>query len=163
MGVHDIIDVLTDDVMKRLTVEGVPFRPGARELLLGLREAGIKTALVTMSMRRMAQSVVDLIDFDAFDLIIAGDDATRPKPFPDPYLQACEVLGVDVTDTIAIEDSPNGLRAALASGASSIGVPHMVSLTGVGAHVLWDTLQGRTVEDLTNFHAARAAARGGRR
>lgn len=163
MGVHDIVDFLTDDVMNRLVTEGVPFRPGAKELLRGLRDAGIKTALVTMSMRRMAESVVELIDFDAFDLIIAGDDATRPKPFPDPYLQACEALGVEVTDTVAIEDSPNGLRSAVASGASSIGVPHMVSLTGIGAHVLWDTLEGRTVEDVTNFHAARAAARGGRR
>lgn len=163
MGVHDIVDFLTDDVMNRLVTEGVPFRPGAKELLRGLRDAGIKTALVTMSMRRMAESVVELIDFDAFDLIIAGDDATRPKPFPDPYLQACEALGVEVTDTVAIEDSPNGLRSAVASGASSIGVPHMVSLTGIGAHVLWDTLEGRTVEDVTNFHAARAVARGGRR
>ena len=47
-----------------------------------------------MSMRRMADTVVDLIDFEAFDVVIAGDDATRPKPFPDPYLQACAALGV---------------------------------------------------------------------
>ncbi len=95
MGVRDIIDHLTDEVMRQLAHTGVPFRPGARELLADLREAGIKTALVTMSMRRMADTVVDLIDFEAFDVVIAGDDATRPKPFPDPYLQACEALGVE--------------------------------------------------------------------
>ena len=157
MSTDAIIDHLTEEVMRQLSETGVPFRPGARELLASLREAGIKTALVTMSMRRMAQTVVDLIDFDAFDVVIAGDDATRPKPFPDPYLQACEALGVAPHETVAIEDSPNGLRSAVASGASVIGVPLMVSLTGAGAHTLWDTLEGRTSDDVAAFHAAHRA------
>ena len=157
MGVHDIIDHLTDDVMRRLETTGVPFRPGARELLADLRAAGIKTGLVTMSMRRMADTVVDLIEFDAFDVVIAGDDSTRPKPFPDPYLQACEALGVTPAEVVAIEDSPNGLRSAVASGAAVIGVPLMVSLAGAGAHVLWPTLEGRTTADVAAFHAAHHA------
>ena len=155
MSTGAIIDRLTSAVMARFATDGIPWRPGARELLAEIREAGIKTALVTMSMRRMASTVADLIDFDAFDVIVAGDDANRPKPFPDPYLQACEALGVDIADAVAIEDSPNGLRAALASGAASLGVPHMVSLQGVGAHALWPTLEGRTVADLATVRTAR--------
>ena len=154
MSVDGIIDHLTDEVMRQLATTGVPFRPGARELLASLRAAGIKTGLVTMSMRRMATTVVDLIDFDAFDVIIAGDDATRPKPFPDPYLQACEALGVTPEEVVAIEDSPNGLRSAVASGAAVIGVPLMVSLAGAGAHTIWPTLDGRTVGHVAEFHAA---------
>ncbi|WP_343234362.1 HAD family hydrolase [Microbacterium salsuginis] len=157
MSVDAIIDHLTDEVMRQLAVTGVPFRPGARELLADLREAGIKTGLVTMSMRRMATTVVDLIDFAAFDAIVAGDDATRPKPFPDPYLQACEALGVDPAETVAIEDSPNGLRSAVASGAAVIGVPLMLSLEGAGAHAVWPTLDGRTADDLAAFHTAHHA------
>ena len=153
MGVHDIIERLTDDVMHQLAETGVPFRPGARELLADLREAGIKTALVTMSMRRMADTVVDLIDFEAFDVVIAGDDSTRPKPFPDPYLQACAALGVTPAETVAIEDSPNGLRSAVASGAAVIGVPLMVSIAGAGAHAVWSSLEGRTAQDVASFHA----------
>ena len=160
MSVPEIIDHLTDDVMRALGEDGVPFRPGARELLRALREAGIKTGLVTMSMRRMATTVVDLIDFEAFDVIIAGDDSTRPKPFPDPYLQACEALGVTPDEVVAIEDSPNGLRSAVASGAAVIGVPLMVSLAGAGAHTLWPTLDGRGVDDVAAFHAAHHARRG---
>nr|WP_127475237.1 HAD family phosphatase [Microbacterium sulfonylureivorans] len=162
MGVHAIIDHLTDDVMGQLSVTGVPFRPGARELLASLRDAGIKTGLVTMSMRRMAQTVVDLIDFEAFDVVIAGDDSTRPKPFPDPYLQACQALGVTPAEVVAIEDSPNGLRSAVASGAATIGVPLMVSIAGAGAHTVWPTLEGRTAQDVASFHAehrAKEAAR----
>lgn len=154
LSVPDIITHLTDAVMNQVETEGVPFRPGARELLRDLKDAGIKTALVTMSMRRMAASVVDLIDFDAFDVVIAGDDSTRPKPFPDPYLQACEALGVDPVETVAIEDSPNGLRSAVAAGCAVIGVPLMVSIAGAGAHAVWDSLDGRTVDDLARFHAA---------
>ncbi len=153
MGVRDIIDYLTDDVMAQLANTGVPFRPGARELLADLRAAGIKTGLVTMSMRRMADTVVDLIDFEAFDVVIAGDDATRPKPFPDPYLQACAALGVTPAETVAIEDSPNGLRSAVASGAAVIGVPLMVSIAGAGAHTVWSTLEDRTAQDVVDFHA----------
>lgn len=157
MGTHDIIAHLTDEVMRQLSTTGVPFRPGARELLGDLRAAGVKTALVTMSMRRMADTVVDLIDFDAFDVVVAGDESTRPKPFPDPYLQACDALGVTPDQAVAIEDSPNGLRSAVASGAATIGVPLMVSLTGAGAHALWPTLEGRTAADVASFHAAHRA------
>lgn len=158
MSADDIIDHLTDEVLRQLAETGVPFRPGARELLASLRDAGVKTGLVTMSMRRMADTVVDLIDFEAFDVVVAGDDATRPKPFPDPYLQACEALGVTPDEVVAIEDSPNGLRSAVASGAAVIGVPLMVSLAGAGAHALWPTLEGRTAGDLARFHADHRAA-----
>lgn len=160
MGITEIVDHLTDDVMGQLATKGVPFRPGARELLTSLREAGIRTALVTMSLRRMAESVVELIDFEAFDVIIAGDDATRPKPFPDPYLQACEALGIAPADAVAIEDSPNGLRSAVASGAATIGVPLMVSVAGAGAHAVWPTLEGRTADDIADFHRDHTARKG---
>ncbi|GAA3772337.1 HAD family phosphatase [Microbacterium kribbense] len=154
MAADAIVHRLTDDVLASLAREGVPFRPGARVLLQSLRAAGVRTAVVTMSMRRMAQQIVDLIEFDAFDVIIAGDDVTRPKPHPDPYLQACAALGVDVVDVVAIEDSPNGLRSAVASGAVSIGVPLMVSLAGVGADALWPTLAGRTADDIAAVFTA---------
>lgn len=154
MSTHAIIDFLTDHVMDQLAEKGNPFRPGARELLHDLRQAGVKTALVTMSMRRMATTVVDQIDFDAFDVIVAGDDATRPKPYPDPYLQACWQLDVEPADCVAIEDSPNGLRSAAASGAVTLGVPLMVSLVGAGAHGLWQSLEGRSAADIADFHAS---------
>jgi HAD superfamily hydrolase (TIGR01509 family) len=163
MGVSAIVDHLTDDVMQQLGSKGVPFRPGARDLLAELRAAGVRSALVTMSLRRMAESVVSLIDFDAFDVIIAGDEATRPKPFPDPYLQACELLGVEPEQTVAIEDSPNGIRSAVASGAAVIGVPHMVSVAGAGAHAVWPSLEGRTADDVGAFHRAHTARGAARR
>lgn len=156
MAVPAIVDHLTDEVMQQLRTEGVPFRPGAQALLASLRSAGVKTGLVTMSMSRMAHAVVDIIDFDAFDVVVAGDDVTRPKPHPDPYLQACAALGVDPADTVAIEDSPNGLRSAVAAGTVALGVPNIVSLEGMGARAIWPTLEGRAVDDLRELHARHA-------
>ncbi|HWS52429.1 MAG TPA: HAD family phosphatase [Microbacterium sp.] len=146
-----IVDHLTDRVAGTLRTQGVPFRPGARELLRDLKDAGIPTALVTMSLRRMALGVTDLIDFEAFDHVIAGDDVTEPKPHPEPYLRAAELLGIDIAHAVVIEDSPTGLQAGLASGAVTLGVPHVVSLDGLGAHELWPTLHGRTTADLADL------------
>jgi HAD superfamily hydrolase (TIGR01509 family) len=154
LSTEEIIDTLTASVMTALSEQGIPFRPGARELLADLRAAGVKTALVTMSLRRMALTVTELMDFDAFDLVVAGDDVVRPKPFPDPYLQACAALGVAPEDTVAIEDSPNGLRSAIAAGTTALGVPHMVSLTGIGASALWPSLDGRLAQDIAELHTA---------
>lgn len=159
MGAEEIVDHLTERVRVRLQQDGVPFRPGALQMLRSLRAAGVPTALVTMSLRRMAEDIVALIGFDAFDVVVGGDDVPRPKPFPDPYLQAAEALGVDIVDTVALEDSPTGLQAAIASRAVSIGVPHIVPLDELGADVLWDTLEGRTVADLTSEFARVRVAR----
>jgi HAD superfamily hydrolase (TIGR01509 family) len=151
MGAEAIISTLTDAVQEALRTQGVPFRPGAQELLQDLRSAGIRTGLVTMSLRRMALGVVDLIEFEAFDIVVAGDDVENPKPHPEPYLHAAALLGVDISDTVVIEDSPTGLRAGIASGAVALGVPHIVSLDGVGAHALWPTLAERRASDISEL------------
>lgn len=160
MEAEAIVSHLTDEVQALLRTEGVPFRPGARELLLDLRRAGIPTALVTMSLRRMALSVVDLIDFPAFDLVVAGDDVDNPKPHPEPYLQAAALLDIDIAEAIVIEDSPTGVRAGLASGAVTLGVPHIVSLDDLGAHELWPTLEGRSAADLVDLLDRRTSTTG---
>ena len=154
-----IVAKLTDDVRTALATQGVPFRPGAKELLRDLHAAGIRTALVTMSLRRMALSVVDLIEFDAFEYVVAGDDVENPKPNPDPYLKAAELLGVDIADALVIEDSGTGLRSGVASGAVTLGVPHMIPLDGFGAHALWPTLEGRSAADIIELYASARAAR----
>jgi HAD superfamily hydrolase (TIGR01509 family) len=156
---EEIVSTLTARVIAMCEEKGVPFRPGAVELLRDLRAAGVKTGLVTMSYRHMALSILDLIGFPAFDVVVAGDEVTRPKPFPEPYLQAADALDVDIADAVAIEDSPNGLRSAIASGAVALGVPNILPLDGLGAHALWPTLAGRTAADLGALHAEHARAR----
>ena len=112
-GVHltedEIVEHLTDRVLELIDANGLPWRPGARELLSELREAGVKTALVTMSVRRMAEHVAAQLGFDGFDTVVSGDDVTHAKPHPEPYLTAVERLGVDAAACVAIEDSAPGI------------------------------------------------------
>lgn len=157
MSAPDIIDHLTDRVSDALREQGPALRPGAREMLAALAQAGVPCALVTMSLRRMAQTVVAALPEALFSVIVAGDDATRPKPYPDPYLQACAALGVAPDRALAIEDSPTGVRSAVAAGVTTIGVPLLVSLEGTGAHTLWPTLAQRTPSDLAAVFATRGA------
>ena len=147
LAAEEIIDRLTAVVIEQLQI-ALPWRPGARELLFELRQAGVKTALVTMSMRRMAMAVVDGIGFDAFDVVVAGDDVEFGKPHPQAYLTAAALLGVDPTHCIAIEDSIPGLASAEAAGTKAIGVPNFVKLEELEGRILWPTLEGVTLKDL---------------
>jgi HAD superfamily hydrolase (TIGR01509 family) len=58
-----------------------------------------------------------------FPVLVAADEVPRPKPAPDMYLRACELLDVLPRDTLAFEDSMTGLRSAKAAGIRAIGVP----------------------------------------
>jgi HAD superfamily hydrolase (TIGR01509 family) len=154
---REIIDRLTDRVLAQLIELGVPWRPGAQELLGALRKAGIPTALVTMSVRRMAHHVADQIEFEGFDVVISGDDVTHSKPHPEAYLTAAAALGVDPNACLAIEDSEPGAASASAAGAVVLGVPFMVPIPDESVHATWTTLAGRGVDDLVDlFHTAGA-------
>ncbi len=153
MTEDEIIDHLTDRVIDQLVELGIPWRPGARELLTELRQAGIPTGLVTMSVSRMAHHVSDRLGFVGFDVVVSGDDVEHAKPHPAPYLQAAALLGVDIADCIAIEDSEPGIASAAASGATTVGVPFMIPISESDEYTLWPTLDGRTLVDLAGVHA----------
>ncbi|MGL4339855.1 MAG: HAD family hydrolase [Rhodoglobus sp.] len=145
---NQIIDNLTDRVLEQLIEFGVPWRPGARELLGELRELSIPTALVTMSVSRMAHHVAHQLGFLGFDVIISGDDVSHSKPHPEPYLLGAEKLGVAINDCLAIEDSLPGITSAKVAGAVVIGVPFMVDLEHSGADVMWASLEGKSIRDI---------------
>ena len=152
-----IVARLTARVQEQLAEHGVPWRPGARELLEALRQASVPTALVTMSVRSMADDVVRAIPFEAFDVIVTGDAVDNAKPHPEPYLAAAAALGVDVHDCVAIEDSPAGLTSAWSAGAVAVGVPNFISLDEAPAHVLWSTLADKSVADVVALLDVREA------
>lgn len=56
-----------------------------------------------------------------FTVIVAAEDVTHPKPHPEPYLSICEKLLVKPQRIVVIEDSLNGIRAALQAGTITIG------------------------------------------
>lgn len=147
LDAQQIIDRLTDSVIDKLQ-RSLPWRPGALELLMELRQAGVKTALVTMSMRRMALAVVEAIPFQAFDVVVAGDDVTHGKPHPEPYLKAAELLGVEPGECIAIEDSVTGLKSAETAGCLPLGIVNLMHLEQTGTRVIRPTLSDINLETL---------------
>jgi HAD superfamily hydrolase (TIGR01509 family) len=144
---EQIIQHLTDGVSSQLKQE-IFWRPGAKELLLLLRKSKIKTALVTMSMRRMAQQVADSVGFNAFDVIVAGDDVRHGKPHPEPYLKAAELLRVRPEECVAFEDSLTGLRSAEAANTKAVGIKNIVEIPMAPGRITWPTLEGVTINDL---------------
>jgi HAD superfamily hydrolase (TIGR01509 family) len=144
---EQIIEQLTDEVTAQLKQE-ILWRPGAKELLMLLRRKKVKTALVTMSMHRMAKQVVDSIGFDAFDVIVAGDDVIHGKPHPEAYLKAADLLGVKPEECVAFEDSISGLRSAEAAGTRAVGIKNIVDIPAEPGRLLWPTLEGVTMSDL---------------
>ena len=67
-----------------------------------------------------------------FDVIVDGSEVSRPKPAPDVYLRAAELLGISPRDCIVFEDSPVGVAAAVAAGMRVVGVrTHPSPLDGI--------------------------------
>ena len=142
-----IVERLLDGVIE-LCGEKLPWRPGARDLLVECRDAGIPAVLVTMSWRRLADAVLDAAPPGTFAGSVTGDEVSNGKPDPDPYLRAAALLGVDAADCLAIEDSPTGVASAHAAGCRTIAVPHVVEVHPPAGVVVLDTLEGHTLDDL---------------
>ena len=127
LPIDEIVSRLLDGVITRVQRK-VPWRPGARELLADVRKAGVPNALVTMSWKRFADAVVAALPSGSFDVVITGDEVTHGKPHPEPYLAAASALGVDPKRCVAIEDSPTGVRSAVAAGCITFAVPNVVEV-----------------------------------
>ncbi len=91
MSAEDVVDYLVRQLASSLS-EHIDWRPGARDLIEALAAEGVPQALVTMSYTPIAEPVVASLPFKA---VVTGDIVSRPKPHPDPYLLAAELLGVD--------------------------------------------------------------------
>ncbi|GAB4003105.1 hypothetical protein GCM10029992_43420 [Glycomyces albus] len=111
---------------EELFAQGVEWKPGARELLLEARAAGLPTALVTSTPRELSDLIIDQIGPDNFHITICGDEVEEKKPHPEPYLTAAAKLGVDITRSVVLEDSLSGVGSALAAGAVTLAVPSEV-------------------------------------
>jgi len=101
-----------------------PLRPGVARLIRQLREAKIKIAIATTTTPENVTSLLkSTLGEDSpswFEVIGAGDIVPGKKPEPDIYCWVLEKLGLPAARCIAVEDSENGLRAALAAGLDTV-------------------------------------------
>ncbi|MFP5070000.1 HAD family hydrolase [Pseudonocardia nantongensis] len=131
-----------------LFAHGVPWRPGARELLGALHAEGVPAALVTNTIRVLVDHALETLGREHFAAVVPGDEVAHPKPAPDPYRRGAELLGVDPADCVAVEDSPTGALSAERAGCAVLVVPCELAVPAGERRVQRDTLSGVTPADL---------------
>jgi HAD superfamily hydrolase (TIGR01509 family) len=108
-----------------LQVEQLGPLPGVVAWIDAARRRGLGLAVASSSSRRWVEARLDGVGLLArFDAVICRDAQLRSKPEPDVYQAACRALEVESSRAVAIEDSHNGVLAAVAAGLRCIAVPH---------------------------------------
>ena len=103
-------------------------KPGARNLLQYLEKQSTPVAVATQTRIRLAQRKLELAGLARYiQQVVGGDQVTRGKPHPEPYLTAATRLKVDPAHCWALEDSNNGVQAAHAAGMNVIHIPDLVA------------------------------------
>ena len=95
-------------------------------LLDYLKNNGYKLAVASSTSKRgVERNLKDAGVLEYFDALICGDMVEKSKPEPEIYLKACDALGAEPSETIALEDSRNGLLSAHRAGMKVIMVPDL--------------------------------------
>jgi HAD superfamily hydrolase (TIGR01509 family) len=133
---------------------GLEMHPEMRPLLGDCRAAGVRLGLFTGRGTDSTSLVLHQLDLEwAFDAVVAGAMALRPKPAPDGVVQLLERLGVAAGDALVVGDSPLDLQAAGRAGCRG-GVRDLACVVGCGAAA------GCGARDAARCAARAARARG---
>ncbi|ODR11356.1 HAD family hydrolase [Mycolicibacillus koreensis] len=137
---------------------GLPWCPGARELLDALAAAAVPMALVTNTTRSLTDRALEQIGGHYFAASVCGDEVVHAKPAADPYRVAAAALGVAPAHCLVIEDSVTGVTAAQDAGCPVLVVPNAVTVpAGPGRHHV-ESLIGLGPDDLRRIHAGLGSA-----
>lgn len=121
--IHTLCGQMVKDYLKE---NGIPKKPGVDEILSYLKEKNLKAAVVTATALERALPRLEAVGLlHSFDEVISAHEVPQGKPHPDPYLYACEKLGLQPDECIAVEDSPNGVLSAYQAGCPTIMVPDL--------------------------------------
>jgi len=102
-----------------------PILPGVRECVDEARRLGVRLGVASSSSRRWVEGHLTRLGLrEHFEVVRCADDVARVKPDPALYLAVLEATGVAAHLAVALEDSPNGVRAAKRAGLACIAVPN---------------------------------------
>lgn len=136
--------------------EGYPLTAGVREMLQQMQNAGYLLAIASSSPEAYIKDVVKTLELgEFFDFLISGENVENPKPAPDIFLKAAEGLGLTPAECLVVEDSHNGIlaavRASMASAAflnpnsagqdvsaASGSIPDFIHFTPSQAETIWE-------------------------
>ena len=104
-------------IMRRLIANGrVQARPGAHQLLNELEASGVALHVATTGTRAWVEPLLNRAFGDRFHTVITGTEVPNLKPDPAAYLEVLRRTGCPPERAVAVEDSGNGVQAALAAG-----------------------------------------------
>jgi HAD superfamily hydrolase (TIGR01509 family) len=125
--------------VKAATAKGCdaqPLMPGVEALLRDAALLGLGRAVASSSSCGWVTGWLERHGIrDLLDVVVARDDVTKVKPDPELFLLAAKRLGVPPEACVVFEDSPNGMRAALAAGMRCVAVPNALTVTLVRPEV----------------------------
>jgi HAD superfamily hydrolase (TIGR01509 family) len=111
----------------QVLAEPVPVKAGAVAVLECLRERQIPIALATSTQAPIAARKLELAGLDGyFEIAVTGDQTSRGKPDPEPYVEALRRLGQAARECWALEDSDNGVVSAHRAGMLVVQVPDLI-------------------------------------
>ncbi len=98
--------------------------PGVAAFMAECKKRGLKTALATSADKtKMDANLLEMgMTKDSFDAVVNGLDVEHKKPSPDIYLKAAELIGIDPTNCLVVEDAIVGVKAAKDAGAKCLGL-----------------------------------------
>ena len=122
--VADLHAAKTKHYTEMLAAGGLPLRSGVRRLLTEARDQGLRLAIATtttpINVSALLQYSLASDSESWFEVIAAGDIVPKKKPAPDIYQFVLQTMGVRPQECIALEDSGNGIRSALAAGVPTV-------------------------------------------
>lgn len=105
-------------------------KPGVLELLDFLEENRIQLSVASSTnTEKTKEHLAESEIAHRFSVTVGGDMVTKGKPEPDIFLKAAQLLGVEPGECIVVEDSPAGIRAAVAAGMRAVLVPDQAAIT----------------------------------
>lgn len=108
----------------------VDIKPGAIDLLSYAQVHAIPCAIATSSRRQTAKYKLNHNElYKYFSAVVSVDDVKKSKPNPEPYRLAARLIGENPEMCWALEDSPTGVRSAVAAGCQVFQVPDLVQPT----------------------------------
>lgn len=132
------------------------YLPGLLDFVADLHRHGVRTAVVTSSNKLKMEAVYRSHPEikSLFDCILTAEMFTRSKPDPDCFLLGMKTFGMTPETTYVFEDSFNGLRAAMASGATVIGLATTNSREAIApfCHYVLQDFRGFTYDKMLTLH-----------
>lgn len=109
--------------------EGIPVKPGLKDIFTYIKNNGLKCAVATSTQKSSAEKTLHTIGvWDYLSAVVYGDEVEHGKPEPDIFLHAAKSMGCKPEECIVVEDSINGIKAGYAAGMKVVHIPDTIEI-----------------------------------